>query len=633
MTGAFMAAIAIKATVILAIGLGALRGLRHSRAAVRHLVLLAACASVLALPVAAWLLPGLAIPVPYDEPVSLMPGVAETWADAGFTSVAGDGGLPTTTGSSESVSITRLVLIAEGLGATLALLPVIAGLWQTRRLRAAARQWSRGQKRIERLVEGARIRRHVDVLLHDGLPGPVTCGLWRPVLLFPADATHWDDKDFERAAIHELEHVRRNDWATACFARIVCALYWFHPLVWMTCRRLRLESERAADDAVVRKAEATAYADLLVTFAQRFATGEPHYVLAMANRRDLPMRITALLDTSRPRGRAGRRCVAAIALLAAGVVLGVAPLGTIAEVRAAAEQGQPSPQIVGLGNFSQFEPVQRPAVDPNTRFEVVAIKPIAGEMARMVRMTPGRFEATVPVGLLLRQALQKADYQIAGAPGWIDTERYSISAKVPEGVPNNAVGVLLTNLLKDRFQLATHLEIRELPIFNLVVARADGRLGPDLKVTSAECSATSKERMAAATAAAGRGERPAAPSPGSPDGLPPCGFVRTGAGIAAGSGRTIADLVPTLADVVGRPVVDKTGLTGMYDYLLKFAPDSARAPGLVRLLSPETPLPAGDANAPSLAAALQEQLGLKLESARGAIEVVVIDKIEKPTPD
>jgi uncharacterized protein (TIGR03435 family) len=319
----------------------------------------------------------------------------------------------------------------------------------------------------------------------------------------------------------------------------------------------------------------------------------------------------------------------------AAVLFGVAALGTMAGVRiTAAEQDQPSPQIVSLGNFSQFEQVRQPPVDPNTRFEVVSIKPLADDTARMlVRMTPGRFEATVPVGLLLRQALQKADYQIVGAPGWIDTERYSISAKVPEGVPNNAVGVLLTNLLKDRFQLTTHLETRELPTFNLVVARSDGRLGPDLKVTSAECSATSKERLAAATAAAGRGERSAPPPPGSLDGLPPCGFVRNGAGIAAGSGRTIADLVPTLADVVSRPVIDKTGLTGMYDYLLKFAPDSARSPGLIRLLSPETPVPAADGNAPSLAAALQEQLGLKLESARGSVEVVVIDKIEKPTVD
>ena len=104
-------------------------------------------------------------------------------------------------------------------------------------------------------------------------------------------------------------------------------------------------------------------------------------------------------------------------------------------------------------------------------------------------------------------------------------------------------------------------------------------------------------------------------------------------GLSAGSGRAIADLVTTLADLVSRPVIDKTGLTGMYDFSLKFAPESAGSTTIVRLLSPAAPTPAGDSNAPSLAAALQEQLGLKLESARGPVEVVVIDKVEKPTLD
>ena len=108
-----------------------------------------------------------------------------------------------------------------------------------------------------------------------------------------------------------------------------------------------------------------------------------------------------------------------------------------------------------------------------------------------------------------------------------------------------------------------------------------------------------------------------------------------GVGLAAGSGRTMADLVPTLADLVSRPVIDKTGLAGMYDFMLKFAPDSAGSNTVVRLLSPgaPTPTPGADPNAPSLAAALQEQLGLKLEGARGPVEVVVIDKFEKPTLD
>ena len=284
----------------------------------------------------------------------------------------------------------------------------------------------------------------------------------------------------------------------------------------------------------------------------------------------------------------------------------------------------------------QFLPAPPGApVDPGTRFEVVAIKASEPDGMVTMRSTPGHFEATnMPVGILLRQALQKSDYQFVGAPSWIDRERYSIRATAPESIPVTATTTMLLNLLKDRFQLSTHVETRDLPIFNLVIARADGRLGPDLKRTPAECVAAIEERNAAAKAAAGRGGPPPLPPLGEPNGPPPCGFQRMGPGLTAGSGRTVADLVPALADMVSRPVIDKTGLTGMYDFLLKFAPDSANSPGIFKLLSPGVPPPAtSDANSPSLAAALQEQLGLKLEAARGPVEVVVIDTLEKPTLD
>lgn len=283
----------------------------------------------------------------------------------------------------------------------------------------------------------------------------------------------------------------------------------------------------------------------------------------------------------------------------------------------------------------QFLPAPPGApVDPKTRYEVAAIK--AGENSGQLSMrsTPGRFEATnVPLGLLLRQALQKSDYLIVGLPGWTDTERYSIRATTPQSVPPAANTTMLLNLLKDRFQLVTHPETRELPIFNLVISRADGRLGPDLKPTPAECQAIIAERNAAAKAAAGRGAPPPLPPLPDPSAPPPCGFQRMGSGSAAGSGRTMADLGPYLADLVSRPVIDKTGLTGMHDFSLKFAPESAGTPGILKLLGMGGPPPAVDPNAPSLAAALQEQLGLKLEGARGPVEVVVIDKFEKPTLD
>jgi uncharacterized protein (TIGR03435 family) len=277
----------------------------------------------------------------------------------------------------------------------------------------------------------------------------------------------------------------------------------------------------------------------------------------------------------------------------------------------------------------QVLPGVGPPVDPDTRFEVASIRAIDDNSGQvLMRMTPARFESSLPAGALLRRALQKPDYQIVGAPGWMDTERYSITAKPPEGVPPTAFSVLLTNLLKDRFQLATHLETRELPIFNLVFARADGRLGPDLKATSAECQATIAERLAAAKG----GGLPALPSfPGPNDPLP-CGFLRSPPGLVAGSGRTMAQIVPILSDLARRRVIDKTGLTGMYDFTLTFAAETAGSAVPGGLL-PGAPPPTVDPDAPSFVAALQEQLGLKLEAARGPVEVVVIDRFEKPTLD
>ena len=281
----------------------------------------------------------------------------------------------------------------------------------------------------------------------------------------------------------------------------------------------------------------------------------------------------------------------------------------------------------------QFLPNFGPPVDPDTRFEVVAIKAFdQGSGQFLMRMTPGRFDSSVPVGTLLRQALQKPDYQIVGAPGWMDTERYSIAAKAPEGVPPAAISVMLVNLLKDRFQLATHLETREQQIFNLVFARTDGRLGPDLKATPAECQATIAERIAAAKAAAGRGGPPPLPQLPGPNDPLPCGFGRLTPGFVAVSGRTVAQFVATLSDLARRPVIDKTGLTGMYDFALKFAPETAGVAGPFGL-PPGAPPTAIDPDAPNLYTAVQEQLGLKLESARGPVEVVVIDKFEKPTLD
>jgi len=214
---------------------------------------------------------------------------------------------------------------------------------------------------------------------------------------------------------------------------------------------------------------------------------------------------------------------------------------------------------------------------------------------------------------------------MVGAPAWINTERYAIQTKSPADVSPAAMSVMILNLLKDRFQLATHVETREQPISHLVLARGDRRLGPALTPTFAACQAIIAERVEAVR----RGGPPSLPDPNTT-----CGSGRLLPGLVAFSGRSIAQFVPTLADLTGRPVIDRTGLTGVYDLTLKFAFEG-RMPGVMGPLGvpPGAQPPAADPDVPALSVALQEQLGLRLDAARGPVEVVVIDRIEKPAFD
>ena len=468
---------------------------------------------------------------------------------------------------------------------------------------------------------------------------PGVVGLRRPVILLPEGIDSYLTADQLAAVVaHEVCHVRRRDNLTAAIHMAVEALFWFHPMVWWIGARLVATREQACDEHVVAQtAEPIAYAEGIASVCRRYVEA-PHMAVAGVGGADVKARIDAILSNqiglrlTLPK-RLVLASVAALALLV--------PVVTGAIEAAAFAAGQ-----------QPATPAGGPPIDPQLRFEVASVKPVAGTSGTFGRFLPilPRFEyIDLPIGWFLRTALDKPDYRMVGAPGWVDTDRYTIMAKAPDGTPQAALATLMLNLLKDRFQLATHLETRDLPIFNLVMARTDGRPGPDLKATPAECQATVAERNAAQKAfAVGRGAPP--PLPGMPGGPPapnldailkgappPCGFGRFLTGNVAASGQTMAQLVTTLSDWVGRPVIDKTGLTGLYDFTLKFAPEGVRAAGplgpTLTLLQGQAQSPPADPNAPSLSAALEEQLGLKLESARGPVEVVVIDRLERPTPD
>ena len=171
---------------------------------------------------------------------------------------------------------------------------------------------------------------------------------------------------------------------------------------------------------------------------------------------------------------------------------------------------------------------------------------------------------------------------------------------------------MVETLLVDRFKLVVHREMRDSPIYALVLARSDSRLGPELKPSSTDCVAWLAELRV-------RGGAP--PPPGS---AVRCG-IRFISGKVIGNAMSIADLAGNLSGVAGRMVVDKTGLTGAYDFEMTFTPDPAPGDGLN---TPQTLSEGG-----SLFTALQEQLGLKLEAQRGPVEFFVIDSAARPTED
>ncbi len=273
-----------------------------------------------------------------------------------------------------------------------------------------------------------------------------------------------------------------------------------------------------------------------------------------------------------------------------------------------------------------------PPVDPTLRFEVASIKP-GGGPGRFI-MQGGRLDMSgMPVRALVRQALRMADDNVIGVPGWVDSESYTVLAKPPEGAPANATPVMIANLLKDRFKFATHVETRQQPIFNLSLARSDGTLGPRLRATSPECQATLAAR-AAEPPRTGPPPLPGAPGgpiPFDPKNAPACGSGRNGPGIIGAGGQPIARLVALLSQALRRPVADKTGLTGPYDFVLLYTPEA----GLGGASPNGAPFIASDADpgAPAIFTAVQEQLGLKLDGARGPVDVVVVDRIERPTVD
>jgi uncharacterized protein (TIGR03435 family) len=202
---------------------------------------------------------------------------------------------------------------------------------------------------------------------------------------------------------------------------------------------------------------------------------------------------------------------------------------------------------------------------------------------------------------------------------------------------------MLRSMLEDRFRIVTHKETRDVPIYHLLLARSDGRLGPDLRPSTQDCDAYDRarleQRMAEAkkAQAAGQIPPPIVMTAGERC-FPAFSPISATRMTVKFEGLSMASMAARLRTLAGRIVIDRTGLAGTYDATLRFAPDFAafsRGAIISRpVMTPALPTNAapGD-DAPPLEAALREQLGLRLESRPGTMEVLVVDRIERPTED
>jgi bla regulator protein blaR1 len=400
----------------------------------------------------------------------------------------------------------------------------------------------------------------VPAFITPGAEEPGVVGFLRPVLVLPAGMLeHLSSRQLEAVLTHELCHVRRRDNLFAAVHMVAEAIFWFHPLVWWIGSRMVEERELACDEEVLRMGcEPTDYVKGILKVCQ-FYRESPLPCVSGVTGADVKKRLRAILTGSIARE------------LTAGKKLALAAIGLAALV---------GPIIIGVLNAPQVHAQSQPPARP--AFDVVSIKPSrsgnSGAVAIGAQSTAGTVTLT---GIKPRDVIARAyslkPYQIVG-PSWLDEEYYDIVAKSVQPVPDSEQRLMLQSMLASRFGLTAHIETRELPCYELVV-RKDG-----LKI-----------------------------HPAAADDKGPRYFPNAGPTAIRGKALSMARLADLLTSKTDRPVLDRTGVSGIFDIDLKWTADSDTEPG------------------PSLFAAVEEQLGLKLQASKSPIEALVIDHIDRPS--
>ena len=456
--------------------------------------------------------------------------------------------------------------------------------------RPAPSQW---QQALDRLRARLRVSRRVRLLISGLVDAPAVVGWLRPVVLVPIGAlASIPAEHLEALLLHELAHIRRYDYLVNLLQSIAEALLFYHPAVWWISAHIRNERELCCDDlAAAATGDAFRYA---LALADLESCRPAHAASAMAaNGGRLEDRIARLLgqtSPARPTFSAPGAAGAVLLALAASLVFG--------------------------------QSADRP------KFEVASVKPTPENMHASASLRPGPGGSlhveNYPTRMLIMRAYHLQDFQIAGGPDWLRDVGFDIEAKGGSSGPRERTMLMLQSLLEERFHLKYHRETRELPVFALTVGRAGSKL------------------PAPKEGGCVKPDGAAPPAPG--DTRPPCGRLSVLGGKAGMTARgddvPMPEFIRTLADLIGRPVLDRTGITSNFDVRLEFAVDDTLAGfsqqwGTVAGHQESMAAMAAEAArnpgaAPNLLTAIQAQLGLKLEATKGPAEVMVIDHIEKP---
>jgi len=459
-------------------------------------------------------------------------------------------------------------------GASLLSLRLLGGWMTAARVRAGARRapavWC---ATVERLRRQLGVLRSVSLRVSAMVQSPVAVGAWRPLIVVPVGMlAGMPAAQVEALLAHELAHIRRHDYLVNLLQSLAEALLFYHPAVWWVSGHIRAERERCCDDAAVAlSGDVIGYVNALAELA---GMRQVRLGAVAANGGSLADRIARLLGESRPAARKHGTAAAAVLLAAAA-----------------------------FGLYGQETP--RPS------FQVASVKlNTENPPNRILRPMPGgRLTArNASLQQLIVVAYRVQKYQLIGGPSWMETDGFDIEAKGDGDANPNQTIQMLQSLLGDRFKLALHRETRQLPVYDAIGAK--GAFHPPAPEEN--------------------GCVPMDPTGPPPRGALPCGVPRIGmSGVIDAAKATMPQLVMTLAMVLGRPVIDQTGFKGTFDVHLKFAPDgnTQGLPGGALGAAPPDP----DPSMPNIFGALQEQLGLKLTSSKGPVEVLVIDHVERPT--